>query len=82
MIKTNCKLHKSYEQLEQENAKLKSEKGCETCTKFDEVQLTKAKEIIRNCYSLLEEVFMLKKRNNEHAVKVMEEVNKFWEENE
>ena len=36
------------EVLEKENAELKSEKGCETCTKFDEVQLTKAKEIIKN----------------------------------
>ena len=36
------------EALEKENAELKSEKGCETCTKFDEVQLTKAKEIIKN----------------------------------
>jgi hypothetical protein len=32
--------------LKKENAELKSEKGCETCTKFDEVKLTKAKDII------------------------------------
>lgn len=34
-------------ELEKENAELKSEKGCETCTKFDEAKLTEAKEIIR-----------------------------------
>ena len=33
-------------ELEKENAELKSEKGCETCTKFDEVKLTKAKELL------------------------------------
>ena len=35
------------ERLKKENAELKSKKGCESCTKFDEVQLTNAKEIIR-----------------------------------
>lgn len=34
-------------ELEKQIAELKTEKGCETCTKFDEVKLTKAKEIIR-----------------------------------
>ena len=33
---------------------LKSEKGCETCTKFDEVKLTKAKEIIKNLMEFAE----------------------------
>ena len=38
-------------ELQKEIAELKSEKGCETCTKFDEVKLTKAKEIIHKvCY--------------------------------
>lgn len=41
-------------ELEQENAKLKSEKGCETCTKFDEVQLTKATEIIKGLYFIIQ----------------------------
>lgn len=35
-------------ELEKENAELKSEKGCETCTKFDKVKLTKATEIIKD----------------------------------
>jgi hypothetical protein len=30
-----------------EQAELKSEKGCETCTKFDEVKLQKAKKLLR-----------------------------------
>ena len=34
------------ERIEKENAELKSERGCETCTKFDEVKLTKAKELL------------------------------------
>lgn len=33
--------------LEKENAELKSEKGCQSCVKFTEVQLTKAKEILK-----------------------------------
>ena len=37
-------------QLREENEELKSEKGCETCTKFDEVKLTKAKELIEDMY--------------------------------
>ena len=40
-------------ELEKENAELKSEKGCETCTKFDEVQLSKANEIIKCFVTLL-----------------------------
>lgn len=39
--------------LEKENAELKTEKGCETCTKFDEVNLTKAKEIIKSLLGCL-----------------------------
>ena len=35
------------ERIEKENAELKSERGCETCTKFDEVKLTKAKELLK-----------------------------------
>ena len=59
--KENADLQKSYEELynsmrvikdqrnvlEKENAELKAEKGCETCTKFDEVKLTKAKELLK-----------------------------------
>lgn len=41
------------EKLEKENAELKSEKGCESCTKFDEVQLTKAKEHIKSLLDCL-----------------------------
>lgn len=33
-------------ELKKENAELKAEKGCETCTKFDEVKLTKAKKFL------------------------------------
>jgi predicted RNase H-like nuclease (RuvC/YqgF family) len=43
-------------ELEQENAELKAKKGCETCTKFDEVKLTKANELLKgmtSAYSLL-----------------------------
>ena len=40
--------NKRIDELQKENAELKSEKGCETCTKFDEVQLTKAKELLRD----------------------------------
>ena len=36
------------------------------------------KDIIEDCYTLLEEVFMLKKRDNEHAIKVMEKINEFY----
>lgn len=39
--------------LEKENAELKSEKGCESCTKFNEVKLTKAKEVIKSSIVLL-----------------------------
>lgn len=39
--------------LEKEIAELKSEKGCESCTKFDEVNLTKAKEIIKSLLDCL-----------------------------
>lgn len=39
-------LEKRIADLEKENAELKSEKGCETCTKFDEMNLTKAKELL------------------------------------
>ena len=35
MIKTNCKLHKSYEQLEQENAKLKTDYEVLSCSVGD-----------------------------------------------
>ena len=31
-----------------ENAELKSKKGCETCNKFSDIQLSKAKELIKN----------------------------------
>ncbi|MBR6612920.1 MAG: hypothetical protein IKK93_11975 [Campylobacter sp.] len=48
-------LENQIEVLEEENKKLKSEKGCETCTKFDEVKLTKAKEHIQNILGLLPE---------------------------
>lgn len=45
-------IQKAYElgksELKKENAELKSEKGCESCTKFDEVQLTKAKKLLRH----------------------------------
>ena len=34
-------------ELDKENAELKSEKGCETCTKFDEVKLTKATALLK-----------------------------------
>ncbi len=37
---------RGYEEAE-ENTELKAEKGCESCTKFAEVQLTNAKEIIK-----------------------------------
>ena len=47
--------------LETENAKLKErcnilDKGCETCTKFDEVRLVKAKKIIKSLLLLWEDV--------------------------
>lgn len=48
-------LENQIEVLEEENKKLKSEKGCETCTKFDEVKLTKAKKHIQNILGLLPE---------------------------
>ena len=38
-------------------AELKSEKGCETCTKFAEVQLTKAKVALRNVIDYLGHFF-------------------------
>ena len=40
-------LEDKIKELEKENVELKTERGCETCTKFDEVKLTKAKEIIK-----------------------------------
>ena len=52
---------KRIEELEKENADLKERcnilgKGCETCTKFDEVQLIKAKKIIKSLLLLWEDV--------------------------
>ena len=41
-------LSKKVNDLQKENVGLKSEKGCKSCTKFDEVKLTKAKEIIKD----------------------------------
>lgn len=52
MIETNCKLHKSYEQLEQENEKLDKQidtmlEDCKRCTyRKTSEQLEQAKKII------------------------------------
>lgn len=42
----------SIKELSKENAELKAEKGCETCCKFSDVQLTKAIEIIKGLLEL------------------------------
>lgn len=39
-------LQQGFEIICKENAELKSEKGCETCTKFDEIKLTKATKFL------------------------------------
>jgi hypothetical protein len=57
LAKLNARIEQ-VERLKKENAELKSKKGCESCTKFDEVQLTKAKEYIKlllmNCVGVYE----------------------------
>lgn len=67
---------KEIEELKKENAELKSKKGCETCTKFDEVKLIKAKEIIKKLlnYILTPEGF-----ENGEVIKLAEQ---FLEEEE
>lgn len=47
----------------EEIAELKSEKGCETCTKFDEIKLINAREIILLLYNAGRDVLMC--RNQE-----------------
>ena len=59
-------LQKKNHDLEKENAELKTERGCETCTKFDEVKLTKAKEIIRE---LLDSCFGYNSKTVNYGIK-------------
>ena len=65
------------ERLKKENAELKSEKGCESCTKFDEVKLTKAKKIIRG---LLDSCFGYNSKTVKYEVKA--EAEAFLKESE
>ena len=59
-------LQKKNHDLEKYIAELKTEKGCETCTKFDEVKLTKAKEIIRE---LLDSCFGYNSKTVNYGIK-------------
>lgn len=40
-------MDKTIQELRKENEEMKKGLGCETCTKFDEVKLTKAKELLK-----------------------------------
>ena len=60
--------------LEKENAKLKSEKGCETCTKFDKVQLAKATELIEDMYD------KISASHSDYYKDVMERARQFLKE--
>lgn len=62
------------EKLRKENAELKSEKGCETCTKFDKVQLTKATELIEDMYD------KIPASHSDYYKDVMERARQFIEE--
>lgn len=67
-------------ELEKENVELKTEKGCETCTKFDEVQLTKAKELLKRFIETSEPVYFDEDRQRFRKLKI--EAEQFLKENE
>lgn len=66
-------------QLREENAELKTEKGCKTCTKFDEVNLTKAKEIIRELLCLFPD-FQAKSLGDLHILNTLAKAEQFLNE--
>ena len=63
-------LEDKVKELEKKNAELKTERGCETCTKFDEVKLTEVKEII---IELLDSCFGYNSKTVNYEVKAKAE---------